>query len=157
MRKAMGIAAVCAALGACMSIPNEVSPSLNGLSGVTVAPGPQNYPVIKAITFQKQPLASTDTLVLCIKQTAELVLAEPVVTADRVTASGRLSYPIHYQGFHAQMRYSLVVSPGAGSYRFERISYEKEGGELAAVAHAAPENAYAKFQELADQIDRCAR
>lgn len=160
MHKAMGIAAVCVALGACALTPNEVSPRLNGLPGVAVVGGPYGYPIIKGLSFTKPPLASGDRLPACIKRNADLTTGAPSTLDGSTFADGKLSFPVRTVtpgGFYEVLRYTLTVTPATGVYAFERLQVVRNGQDMPAFESASPENAYAKFQELADQIDRCAR
>lgn len=156
MRKAIGIAAVCVGLGACAVVPNEVSPKLKGLPGVVTADGPQGYPIVQSFTFDKPPLPSNARLGECFEQVADTWRA-PKVTGNGMEAMGTLTYPLKTQGYYEGVRYRLNVSSQVGTYQFYGMKLVHGGGDFAAVEGMVPEIAYAKFQELAGQIDRCAR
>jgi hypothetical protein len=129
---------------------------LQGLPGVDIEDGPQGYPVVRSFTFHKSSLGSDASLSACIQQNAD-VQGAVLPTANGFMARGQLSYPTRSQAYYEGVRYALMVSPGSGVYRFNQLQYVRGGGDFAAVEGMAPEVAYAKFQELADQIDRCAR
>ncbi|KTT49694.1 hypothetical protein SB11R_10185 [Pseudomonas oryzihabitans] len=155
MRKAIGIAAVCVALGACAVVPNEVSPKLKGLPGVLTADGPHGYPIVQSFTFDKPPLPSSARLGECFEKVADTWRA-PQVTGNGMEALGTLTYPTKTQGYYEGVRYRLNVSSQVGAYRFYGMK-NLRGSDFAAVEGMDPELAYAKFKELADQVDRCAR
>ncbi|MEE1922697.1 hypothetical protein V0R50_10620 [Pseudomonas sp. 148P] len=148
-----------AALSGCGT--TTVSPAIAGNPGVKTATGPNGYPVLASVTFNRSGAATPDARSACIRSQVNDIEGAPVITGSAVQASAKTSFYFAAVGMSKAFRYSLAVQGDSNStYTFDRMRYINEGsqgGPLMASSYWSPEYVVQELESIADSIDSCAR
>lgn len=130
-----------------------VSPEIAGKSGVVTGVGADGYPVVKSITFAKNP-ADVSRVLICMQSEVDGINITPVEIDGVAKVSGKAYAPLQFSNYVA-----FSMSVDGGEYRFDRLSDAGINGpafELMASRYGTPENAYAALESIADRVSRCA-
>ena len=138
-----------------------VSPAVAGNPGVKTAVGPDGYPILTSVTFNRSAAASADVRANCAKSQINDIESSPVKAGSSIEASGKTSFYFAQVGMSKTFRYSLKIRGDNNSvYTFDRLRYinnGSQGGPMMASKYWSPEYVVQELEEIADRIDACIR
>lgn len=131
-----------------------VSPALQGKQGVTTGVGPDGYPIVKSIVFQRAA-APTPRVMQCVQSEIDGLSAPPIELDGAVKAKGKAFAHLQFSNY-----VSFALTIRGGDYTFDRLNHAGESGptfELMASSHGSPENAYRALESIADRVSDCSK
>lgn len=140
---------------------NSVSPAISGNPGVKTGIGPNGYPTLISVTFDRATPAGAEARAACAKSQMNDIESTPIITGTAVQASAKTSFYFAQIGMSKELRYSLLISgEGNSVYKFDRLRYMNDGsqgGPIMASRYWSPEYVVQELESIADSIDECAR